>query len=907
MSIHPDDWPRARETFERALELPPAERAAYLASACGSHQELRREVERMLASYDRAPGFLATPAAALLHDTSGEPWLEGQRIGPYQISSRIGAGGMGEVYKARDTRLDRTVAIKVLPSHATDDPHARDRFDREARAIAALNHPHICALYDVGEATVPIGSPGTGKPTATIRYLVMEHLQGETLAARLLRGPLSISETLHYAVQMASALDKAHRAGIVHRDLKPANVMLVKADAKLLDFGLAKQKVGWQREAAHTRSAGADAELTTPGTILGTVQYMAPEQLEGREADARTDVFAFGAVLYEMLTGSKAFTGATQANVSAAILEREPVPLTSLLPSVPPAFDRIVKKCLAKDPEARWQSTADLSSELQWVEHSSGDELKPPHTSADSAAGRRTVNRLAWGASALVGLAIAAALAVGLMPRRQPTEVPPSGKIAIAVLPFRALAVSQPIQFLGVGIPDAIISRLASVQQLALRPTMAVLKYENGSVDPRDAGRALASDYVVTGILQEAGDRLGLSVQLVRVLDGAPVWGDQYDVARSNLLALQDQIAQAVAEALKVQMTAAERERLFRKYTENAAAYERYLKGRAEFHTYTAQSVRASIVAFEEALKLDPDYALARAGVALSSAIMRLRFAPTAEHPMWMERAEREARAALKLDPQLAEAHEALAAVYRAVDFDWDKTLEESGLALALNPNLDQPHLYRAAAFYHLGLLDLIEPALQAAAAGMSPANQPPDNLVESERIRAITLLLSGRFQEAVPAFEGVKRLSNSTTYDYLLGLAYYYAGNPARAEEILARLPSNTTADRRAQAVLASLLAARHANAEARVLLKTILDSGYMDHHIAYSLGATYAQLGELTEAHKWLAEAARIGLPCYPWTARDPLLDPLRRDPEFRQALSRLETAWRAMAARYGARSSQ
>ena len=197
--------------------------------------------------------------------------------------------------------------------------------------------------------------------------------------------------------------------------------------------------------------------------------------------------------------------------------------------------------------------------------------------------------------------------------------------------------------------------------------------------------------------------------------------------------------------------------------------------------------------------------------------------------------------------------------------------VEESRLALALNPNLDQPHLYRAAAFYHLGLLDLIEPALQAAAAGISPANQPPNNLVESERIRAITLLFRGRFQEAVPAFEGVKRSSNSTTYDYLLGLAYYYTGNPARAEETLTRLPINTTGDRRAQAVLASLLAARHANAEARALVKTILDSGYMDHHIAYSLGATYAQLGELTEANVGL-EAARIGLPCYPWPRATP-----------------------------------
>ena len=244
--------------------------------------------------------------------------------------------------------------------------------------------------------------------------------------------------------------------------------------------------------------------------------------------------------------------------------------------------------------------------------------------------------------------------------------------------------------------------------------------------------------------------------------------------------------------------------------------------------------------------------------------------------------------------------------MYRAVDFDWNKTLEESRLALALNPNLDQPHLYRAAAFYHLGLLDLVEPELQAAAAGVSPANLPQANLVESERIRAFAALLAGRFQEAVPLFEGVKRLSKNTTYDYLLGLAYYYTGDATRAEETLAVLPGTTTSDRRAQAVLASLLAARHANFEARAVVKTILDSGYMDHHVAYSLGAAYAQLGDVSEARRWLGKAADTGLPCYPWHARDPLLNPLRSDPEFQRFLSELQRSWRMLAANYGTPAS-
>jgi tetratricopeptide (TPR) repeat protein len=316
--------------------------------------------------------------------------------------------------------------------------------------------------------------------------------------------------------------------------------------------------------------------------------------------------------------------------------------------------------------------------------------------------------------------------------------------------------------------------------------------------------------------------------------------------------------------------------------------------------------VLTAIDRFEEALKLDPAYAPARAGVALASASMRLRFAPVSEYLVWGARAEREAQAALQLDPQLAEAHEALAAVYRAVDFEWNKTLEESRLALALNPNLDQPHLYRAAAFYHLGLLDLIEPELKAAAGGVSPAHQVQSNLVESERIRAFATLLAGRYQEAVPLFEGVKRLSKSTTYDYLLGLAYYYTGNPTRAEETLAPLASTTTSDLRAQAVMASLLAARDADAEANTVIKKILDNGYMDHHIAYSLGAAHAQLGDLSAATKWLQQAADTGLPCYPWHARDPLLNPLRSDPAFQRFLSELQRSWRMLAESYGAATS-
>lgn len=768
---------------------------------------------------------------------------------------------MGVVYRAHDERLDRDVALKVLPPGSLANESARRRFKNEALALSRLNHPNIATIHDFDTE-------------AGVDFLVMEFIPGKALDHVIPEGGLSEEEVRRLGVQLADGLVALHQHGMAHRDLKPGNLRLTPdGRLKILDFGLARLLQPVTNEPTATSTGVTE--------FAGTLPYMAPEQVRGEAIDARTDVYAAGALLYELATGRPLFPGTRSAELVSAILNQTPAKPRSINPHLSESLEHTIMRALAKDPAARLRSAADLRGALEQA----GGTGRARHT------GR--LGRVAAVAAAVTLLAGVAAL----IPRFWSREVPHAGKIAVAVLPFHSLSVSEPIRFLGVGIPDAIITRLAGVQQLVPRPTSAILRYENESVDPKDAGRALVSDYVLTGILQEAGDRLRVSVQLVRTQDGVPVWGDHYDVARSDLLTLQDQIAQSVADALKVQMTAAERERLFRRYTENAAAYERYLQGRAQLSRYTPESVRAAIGMFEEALKLDPSYAPGRAGVALASAIMRLRFAPESETRAWGERAEREARAALQLDPQLAEAREALAAVYRAIEFEWGRTLEESRLALALNPNLDQPHFYRAAAFYHLGLLDLVEPEVQAAV-DVNPANQ-----VEPLRSRGITALYAGRFQEALPLLEEVQRLSGGTTFNWLVGQAYYYTGHVARAEEVLRASHGNAPADRRAQAILASLLAARQASAEARALVRAIRHGGFMDHHIAYNLGATYAQLGDFGEARRSLAEAARTGLPCYPWYARDPLLDPLRSDPEFQRFLSGLQNSWRTLAARYGA----
>jgi Tol biopolymer transport system component/predicted Ser/Thr protein kinase len=380
--------------------------------------------------------------------------LSGKRLGPYEILSAIGAGGMGEVYRARDTRLERIVAVKILPDHLSDRAELRERFEREARTIASLNHPHICTLFDIGQ------QDGTD-------FLVMEYLEGETLAERLKKGPLPIEQVLKYAIEIADALDKAHRKGITHRDLKPANIMLTKSGTKLLDFGLAKLKKDTAPPNVTLSKIPTEDAVTAQGTILGTLQYMAPEQLEGKEADARTDIFAFGVVVYEMATGKKAFEGKSQASLIAKIFETDPPPISSLQPMTPLALDRVVKKCLAKEPEKRWQDASDLCDELKWIAEGSSQIALTPTAGAKGirALGRRP---LILGVGALLlGAAIATLVTWNLKPSpprpvtRTVITLPPSQQLALDIGPSLALSPD--------GAQLAYVAQQGGVQQLYLR------------------------------------------------------------------------------------------------------------------------------------------------------------------------------------------------------------------------------------------------------------------------------------------------------------------------------------------------------------------------------------------------------------------------------------------------------
>ncbi len=417
----------------------------------------------------------------------------GARLGPYEVLSPLGAGGMGEVYRARDTRLDRTVALKVLPGHLAGDPDLRQRFEREARAVSSLNHPHICALFDVGQ------HEGTD-------FLVMEHVEGETLADRLARGPLPTEQVLRYGIEIADALDKAHRQGIVHRDLKPGNVMLTKAGTKLLDFGLAKRLTGATASAAEKPPAAmlsalatAERPLTEHGTVLGTFQYMAPEQLEGREADARTDIFALGSILYEMATGRRAFSGKSQASLIAAILSAEPAPLSSLQPLAPPALERLVKACLAKDPDDRLQTAQDVMQELKWIAEAA------PAGAAPGAGRRRWRESLGW---ILAATAIAGWAFTLLRPPDTRPQSPILSRRFEVRPPPRATAVDYPFPNLT---PDgrtlAFLARVDGVTSVWVRPLDSLearsLPGTEGATDFTLSGDSLSVAFVVKGQLKK--------------------------------------------------------------------------------------------------------------------------------------------------------------------------------------------------------------------------------------------------------------------------------------------------------------------------------------------------------------------------------------------------------------------
>jgi len=561
----------------------------------------------------------------------------GARLGPYEIQSTLGTGGMGEVYRARDTRLDRTVAIKVLPASLASDPQSRERLHREAKTISQLDHPNVCALYDVGE------HEGAS-------YLVMQYLEGETLRDRIERGPLPVDKALGHAIEISSALAKAHSAGIVHRDLKPANVMITAAGAKLLDFGIAKLL---QAPAANFNEAATVDVHTAAGVVVGTVRYMSPEQARGLAVDARSDIFSFGVMLYEMLTGRVPFDGPTTADVVAAILERQPQPLTSHRPDVPAELERVVAKCTEKTSARRYSSGEELASELAAVKRSIAS---------------------------------------------RPQKLMPS----IAVLPFVNMSADPDNEYFCDGIAEDLINALTKIEQLRVVARTTAFSFKGKTGDVREIGRTLNVTSALEGSVRKAGNRLRVSAQLVNVADGYHVWSDRYDRQLQDVFEIQDEISMAIVNALKVKLLGAEREALAKRHTVNVEAYQLYLQGRHYWHKWSADGFVKSMEYMKRAIEIDPEYALAYCGIAdvhLASATGYLRYVDMLPH------AKAALKRALDLDPDLDEAW-ILTGVARMFEWNWEEAGSAAARAIELNPRSGHAQQVAALVSLYQGLPD---------------------------------------------------------------------------------------------------------------------------------------------------------------------------------------------------------
>ena len=570
----------------------------------------------------------------------------GVRLGPYEILAAIGAGGMGEVYKARDTRLDRTVAIKILPAALSADPERRARFEREAKTIAGLNHPHICTLHDVGE-----------HDGAT--FLVMEHLQGETLKTHLHGRPLPTPEVVDLGLQLADALEAAHAAGIVHRDLKPANVFLTtRGAAKLLDFGLAKLAV--ESHSASDAPTEAGEWATGEGVALGTVGYMSPEQVRGEALDARTDLFSLGVVLYEIATGTAPFRGATSGAVLSEILTKAPVAPVRLNPDVPPELERIVNKLLEKDRALRYHSATDLRVDLERLRRTLAEPAMAGRPPAIGRLGQAPVS----------------------------AEVLPS----IAVLPFVNMSGDKEQEYFSDGVAEEVINVLSRIPGLKVIARTSAFAFKGRQEDIRTIAGTLGVANILEGSVRKAGNRVRVAAQLVTGTDGSHVWSERYDRDLTDIFAIQDDIAAAIVGALQVTLSvkAASPDRR----AGNLDAYESYLKALYLLWKLSPEALARCRECLDRAIALDPGFALAHVGLAQHAWILASMGYLPAHEAMPVVRTE--AEQALALDPGLAEAHVMLGIVAAAFDYDWEEAERRFRMAMSHDPVPSNAHSWYA-------------------------------------------------------------------------------------------------------------------------------------------------------------------------------------------------------------------
>ncbi len=781
----------------------------------------------------------------------------GTRLGPFEILAPLGAGGMGEVYRARDARLGREVAVKVLPERLAGDPNALSRFEREARAVAALSHPNILAIHDFGEER-------------GVRYAVTELLEGQTLRERLVRERLSWRKAAEIGIAVADGLSAAHMRSIVHRDLKPENIFLTSGgQVKILDFGLARVDAAPPEQAT---AAPTESVATEAGTVLGTLGYMSPEQVSGKSADARSDIFSFGCVLYEMLTGRRAFGGESPGQTMAAILRDQPEEVTAAGASVPDGVNRIVRRCLEKGPGERFQSAGDLSFALK-ESVGSGISISPPGRPPLS---RRTGLLLAGAAVVLAALV--------LIFRGVGRGTGPGRIESLAVLPLTNLSGDPQQEYFADGMTEELITALAKVSALRVTSRTTAMRYKSSTKSLPEIAKELGVDAIVEGSVTRSGSQVKITAQLIDASRDKHLWADTFQRDLKDVLSLQGEVARAVAGEIGVRLTPEERLRLTEKKTVNPEAYEAYLKGNDHLFRRTAADARKSIEYFQQAVEKQPDYALAYAGMAeayeTAAGSAQGALSPKEAFP----RAKAAAMRAVELDPTLGEPHVSLAWSSFVFDRDWTTAENQFQRAIRLSPNYATAHENYATFLARMGRFD--ESLREARRA------QELDPLsLSGNTMMGIHMGLARRDAEAIPWFRRVLAVDPTFLRAHFgLGLALVHEKKYDEAITELRKAVELSEGGAAQMGALGYAYAVANRRAEALAIVEKLKDRS-REHYVPPAMVATvFSGLGERDQAMIWLEKAIEERDPWLTGLKVDPMFDPLRSDPRFVDLMHRV-----------------